>query len=65
MAGDHPNVLPFWGIRRNPEAMPGEPSAAALVMPWLEDGNVLEYLYHNPKSWQEKLRIVSPKFSLF
>ncbi|KAG5635225.1 hypothetical protein H0H81_012003, partial [Sphagnurus paluster] len=38
----HPNLLPFWGIFK----MNGQLS---LVSPWVENGNVVEYIKSNPE----------------
>ncbi|TFK19340.1 kinase-like protein [Coprinopsis marcescibilis] len=47
---NHPNVLPFYGIYcwRPHEDTEGE--RMALLSPWMENGNAIEYLAINPKA---------------
>lgn len=40
----HPNILPFYGIYINEVRR----NRFGLVSPWMENGNVVNYLKHNP-----------------
>lgn len=48
---DHPNVLPFLGLRRDPDR------GLAMVSPWMEHGNVVQYLKRYPNV--DRLQLVS------
>ena len=39
----HPNILPFFGVFHVPDKIP----RVCLVSPWLEEGNVVEFLNRN------------------
>lgn len=43
-AFNHPNLLPFYGIYRVSERL----GCVGLVSPWMENGNINEYLQANP-----------------
>lgn len=51
---NHPNVLPFWGYHFS-----GEQVEAWLVCPWMEYGNVKQYLARKPMDGVEVCRLVS------
>lgn len=42
----HPNLLPFYGIARLEESS----ARVCLVSPWMENGNVNDYLNSNPET---------------
>ncbi len=42
----HPNVLPFYGIYKVDERL----GSVCLVSPWMESGNVNEYLKEQPEA---------------
>jgi serine/threonine protein kinase len=42
----HPNVLPFYGAYMTNEKMP----RICLVSPWMENGNLIEYLDTFPET---------------
>lgn len=42
----HPNILPFFGIFRLKEQSP----KLCLAAPWMENGDVTEYLSHHPNT---------------
>ncbi|KAJ3558065.1 hypothetical protein NP233_g11585 [Leucocoprinus birnbaumii] len=42
----HPNILPFYGIYRLDESY--GPGRIALISPWMENGNISEYLVNKP-----------------
>ncbi|KAG5339189.1 hypothetical protein C0989_005237 [Termitomyces sp. Mn162] len=42
---DHPNILPFYGIYRDPIR-----NQILLIAPWMENGDIIEYLKHNQTS---------------
>ena len=54
----HPNILPFYGIYHLND-MHGRIS---LVSPWMENGNVIEYLKRHP--FANRLLLVRPQFFL-
>lgn len=41
----HPNILPFLGLKRR---MPGAEAPLCMVSPWMENGELLQYLQRNP-----------------
>jgi serine/threonine protein kinase len=52
----HPNILPFIGVSLSREL--------AIVYPWMENGNVLEYLKKTPEANPVKL-VGCPDFIVF
>lgn len=48
---NHPNVLPFFGLSYDAERRP------ALISPWMENGNVLEYMRRNPDT--SRIQLIS------
>lgn len=42
---EHPNVLPFYGLYR----LGDQSDRVCLVSPWMDNGNVSEYISVNPK----------------
>ena len=53
----HPNILPFYGIYHL------EDGRISFVSPWMENGNVIEYLKNHPLA--NHLLLVRPQFSVF
>jgi len=54
----HPNILPFYGIYRLEDTH----GRISFVSPWMENGNVTEYLKRHPLA--NRLLLVRPQFFL-
>lgn len=50
---NHPNIIPFCGVT---DQIPDWKNQIALVSPWMDNGNITQYLHRNPR--QNRLRCV-------